>query len=167
MTTPTHGPSAQALGRLEALMPRLGLSYAGPVPVRMVGTGFGVAWDAGRFVTVSVGSGNEHFAHITTGALADVSRDQRAGLLEQCNTWNGNLAAYPVFLHDADVGWDVIVQTSYPLPLLEQNPDFFAFMLSGLPDIADRVRGEFAAFGGRPYQWGDDDLERLLTRSLI
>jgi hypothetical protein len=104
---------------------------------------------------------------ITAGVLRDIHQD-RLTASTLCNARNQGTTAYPFFLHDANSGWDILIQQTYPLQLLLDVPQFFSACLHGMPDAAEEAQEEFlnASIGGQPYQWNMEDLERLLLRSL-
>ena len=52
---------------------------------------------------MSASGGNSGFVHLTCGALRDVRRG-RLLVLDGCNRLTQDRAAYPFFLHDADIG---------------------------------------------------------------
>lgn len=147
-------------------MPAIGLQYFKPGATFMMGAGYGIAWKDGTFTAVAVAAGNEAYAQVSTGVLLGVDRE-RAALLEQCNRWNQNQPAYPVYLHDAENGWTVLMHTSFPILLLETAPEFFGMLVAELPRIAARARAEFTGVGGRAFHWGADDLEKLVQSTLM
>jgi len=104
---------------------------------------------------------------ITAGVLRDINQD-RLTVLTMCNARNQGTTAYPFFLHDADSGWDILIQQTFPVQLLLDVPQFFSACLRGVPDAAEEAQEEFldGNVGGRPYHWNLEDLERLLLRSL-
>lgn len=158
-------------GRLMAVTTQLGLRCVSldDVPV---GTGFALQWasegNEERIVVVTIPGGEARTAYITSGVLADVQQDDRLALLEVCNSRVSENAALPVYLHDADAGWDILVQTVFPVELLVDVPPFFGSVLKSVPLAAETIRERLrtdARAGGRPYEW--QDLDRLLLRSLL
>lgn len=134
----------------------------------LVGVGVGVYWEDGDFVVLSVAAGgNEHTLNLTAGVLKDVEHD-RLAVLAVCNSLTRDNAAYPMFLHDAEAGWDVVVQQRYPLDVLLASPRLLADLSRALPTMAavGRARCRQAGVVGRPYTWPADG-KRLLFRSLL
>ncbi|HEX5441919.1 MAG TPA: hypothetical protein VFW76_13605, partial [Ktedonobacterales bacterium] len=77
--------------------------------------------------------------------------------------------AYPIYLHDAEIGWDILVSNIFPASLLMNNPAFFANSVKALPMMADTVRPEFAeaGLGGQVFNWDADDRQRLFIESMM
>jgi hypothetical protein len=79
---------------------------------------------------------------ITAGVLRDINQD-RLTVLTMCNARNQGTTAYPFFLHDADSGWDILIQQTFPVQLLLDVPQFFSACLRGVPDVAEEAQEEF------------------------
>jgi hypothetical protein len=133
-----------------------------------LGVGFGVGFGDTDFVVVSAAGGNDQHVSLTCGVLRDVRRE-RLLVLDACNRITQNRAAYPVFLHDAEIGWDVLLQTSFPLQVVLDAPGYAKAMLVGLPEVAAEARDQLLAggVGGVGYRWEPADLQRLLVRSMM
>jgi hypothetical protein len=99
--------------------------------------------------------------------LRDINQDPLTALT-MCNARNQGTTAYPFFLHDADSGWDILVQQTHPIQLLFNVPQFFSACLRAVPEVAAEAQEEFLEgnLWGRPYHWNLEDVERLLLRSL-
>lgn len=134
----------------------------------LVGVGVGVRSADGDFLVLSVAAGgSEHTLNLTAGLLKDVEHD-RLAVLDVCNSLTRDNAAYPMFLHDAEAGWDIVVQQRYPVDLLVRSPRLLAELATDLPVVAaaGRARCRQAGVVGEPYTWPDDG-KRLLFRSLL
>jgi hypothetical protein len=77
--------------------------------------------------------------------------------------------AYPIYLHEAEIGWDILVSNIYPVTLLVNNPAFFVNSVKALPMQADILRPEFAeaGLGGEVFTWDADDRQRLFMESMM
>ena len=81
------------------------------------------------------------------------------------------MTAYPVHLHDAEIGWDILLTLTYPIALFENEPGFVTgwALNAGHATTVASVRESLveAEVSFRPYEWNADDAQRLLTRTLI
>lgn len=163
------GIASHQLERIKVAVAQAGLKYL-ELSSTPFGVGVGIAWSEFDFVVLSVlGGGSENQLMITSGVLRDIKQD-RLAVLDACNRRNQNNTAYPFYLHDAEVGWDILVQLTFPIELLLDAPPFFAASMTNLPQVAQMARDDFVAkwsLGGEPYRWNDDDVKRLLIRSLL
>jgi hypothetical protein len=163
------GVAAGQLERIKVAISQLGLKYVDLAPATF-GVGIGIAWGETEFVVLSIaGGGNENQLMMTSGVLRDVKQD-RLAVLDACNRRNQNNSSYLFYLHDAEVGWDVLLQNTYPIELLLDVPPFFQAVVTSLPRETQEARTQFAeewSFGGEPYRWNDDGVARLLLRSMI
>lgn len=135
----------------------------------VMGAGVAVAWADGLYALLSVANFLDNQFSITYGVVRDIHMDRPAAL-ELCNRHNQNIAAYPAYLHDAQNGWDILQQNVLPLQVLRDAPQFvFGFYLTGNPQIVDGLRSQAVAagLGGQPYRWDQENLGRLLPRSLL
>ena len=157
--------ASRQLERIKGLVGQLDLNYQDIRPSPL-GVGIGIAWSETRFVVLSVPM-TATLLFITSGVLRDIDKDPLSALT-MCNARNQGTTAYPFFLHDADSGWDILVQQTHPIQLLFDVPQFFSACLRGVPDAAEEAQEEFldGKIGGRPYHWNLEDLDRLLLRSL-
>ena len=159
----------QHLRDLEQMLQNdFGLSYA-QLPEHHAGVGIAVAFDQLEYAVLTCpGGANEGQLYVTAGVFRDVGRDETA-VLRACNARTKSNAAYPFFLHDAESGWDVILQQSYPMQLVADVPPFLEACIRGVAEIAAEARPWFAGRGvaGQPYAYNDADASRLLLRSLI
>lgn len=145
-----------------------GLVFA-DIPPTPLGQGVAVGWGDTFFVVISVGTRTESQFSITSGILRDVEVDQTR-VLRFCNLHNQDLAAYPVLLHDAQSGWDILQRTVLPMTILADHPEFvLGWHLDNVTAIAENLRSkaEDARIGGSPYRWGEADRARLLLRSVV
>lgn len=161
--------ASHQLERIKVAVGQGGLKYL-DLPPAPFGVGIGIAWSGTDYVVLSVlGGGSENQLMITCGVLKDVKQD-RLAVLDACNRRTQNCAAYPFYLHDAKIGWDVLVQQTFPIELMLDVPTFFVSSATNLPQVAQMAREDFAAewsLGGEPYRWNDDDVRRLLMRSMM
>lgn len=159
-----------SLDRAKALASQVGLKYVElPRPAMPVGVGIAMAFGDTHFVVLSVmGGGNEDQLNITAGVLRDIRQD-REKALGLCNGMVRDNPAYPIYLHDAQIGWDILVSNMYPLQLLVDNPTFFANAVRALPIVAEAARSKFAEaeLGGQPFRWNGEELDRLLLVGMV
>jgi hypothetical protein len=157
------------LGRIKALCSQVGLKYI-ELPDHFMGAGIGAGFGETDYVVLSViAGGGESKLMITSGVLKSIRRDRLAAL-DACNSLTRENTIFPVFLHDAEAGWDVLIQLTYPIDLLVDNPSFFDVIVRTVPQVADKHRGEFAEktdVGGQPWRWNAEDLGLLLTKSIL
>lgn len=132
--------------------------------------GVGIAIEFGeQCVVLSViAGGSEGQLYITTGVLRDVKRE-RTAILDLCNDMVRDNPAYPIYLHDGEESWDVILSTVYPIRTLTALPEFFQNSIQALPEVAAVARNRFveAGLGGEPFGSGRSDLDRLLAESIL
>ena len=137
---------AQAeLDRLRAVLDGLGLKYVDVEP-RMFGVAAAVAFGETDFAVLSVVSGNQNYVYVTAGALREVARDKLA-VLEVCNDYVAQNSEVPVYLHDAEIGWDVLAQVAHPVQLYVDVPAYFNLMLRAVPNAAEKVRAALSEKG--------------------
>lgn len=156
------------LERIKSLTTQVGLKYV-ELPEAPVGVGIAVGFGETRYTVLSVmGGGNEGQLNIAAGVLRDIQQD-RVAALELCNGMVRDNPAYPIYLHDAPIGWDILVSNIFPVQLLIGAPTFFANSVRALPIVADNVRPKFAEaeLGGQPFRWDDEALNRLLLVSMF
>lgn len=160
----------QQIERVKVLCTQSGLKYQELAPTFM-GAGIAIGFGETDYVVVSVGAGgNENQLMITSGVLYDITRD-RAMALEAANYFTSNNTAYPVYLHDAEVGWALLMQQTIPVELALDVPSFFVnFCVKALPQVVANHRETAAekwTLGGRPWQWVAEDHNALLFRSMM
>ena len=163
------GECQRQMDRVVALLSQLGLRYV-QIPRVLFGVGVGIGFSRTDFVVVSIlGGGAENQVMITSGILKDITQD-RVAALEAANSLTRNNTAYPVFLHDAQAGWSMLMQTSLPIPVVLNNPQYLDVVVQGLPGLAEECRATIAErwpLEGVAWEWTDGDLDGLLIRSLI
>lgn len=162
--------ATQQVERVKVLCTQSGLKYAELAPTFM-GAGIAIGFGETDYVILSVaGGGNENQLLITSGVLNDITQD-RATALEAANYFTSNNSAYPVYLHDAEVGWALLMQQTFPVELLLDVPAFFVnFCVKALPQVTVSYRQTIAEkwdLGGRPWQWTAEDHNGLLIRSMM
>jgi hypothetical protein len=161
-----------SLETVKSLLSQVNLRYvelAGGIAGGALGVGVAVPFADAQYSVLSVmGGGNEAQLYITCGVLRDV-RHERATALELCNKLVRNSPAYPIFLHEAEVGWDILISNVFSIRALAADPQFLADSVRGLPVVADAVRPRFseAGLGGAPFQWNDKDLRRVFLESML
>lgn len=162
-----EGAAHESLARTTQLLEHLGLQYASMEPWS-VGIGVGLAWSETDFLVLSISYGDPGTLYITTGVLKDLQQEALP-ILMLCNQRNQSNPAYCVYLHDAEVGWDVVIQHSLPMQLLLDVPPFFNACLRPTAAAAAEARAEFSelGLGGTPHRWSDEDRKRLLMRSIV
>ncbi len=147
----------------------MGLKYV-ELPVPPIGAGIAVGFgDAGYVILSVLGGGNEGKLMITSGILKNIKQD-RLTALNACNFFTSGNSLFPVFLHDAESGWSLLMQLTYPVELLLDNPDYFAMIVRTTTQVAAQHRTEFPGkfdLGGQPWEWTADDLGMLLLKSLM
>lgn len=157
------------LGRIKALCAQVELKYV-EIPDSFMGAGVGVAFSETDYVILSIlGGGSEGKLMITCGLAKDIKQD-RLTALDASNTFTRNNTIFPVYLHDAEDTWSLLMQLTYTVDLLLDNPDYFAMVVRTTPQVAAQHRAELAEkydLGGQPWQWTPDDLGLLLLKSLL
>ncbi|HEX5495683.1 MAG TPA: hypothetical protein VFX70_14020 [Mycobacteriales bacterium] len=103
--------------------------------------------------------------------LNDIKPD-RVTALEAANYFNQGNTAYPVYLHDARVGWALLMQQTHPIGYgyLLNVPQYFNSCVRALPRVVIEYRKTIAEkwdLGGRAWEWGPEDHNSLLLRSMI
>jgi hypothetical protein len=156
------------LGRVKALCTQVGLKYV-ELPDNLFGAGVGAGFGEAQYVVLSVmGGGSENKLLITSGVVKNIKQDRLAALTA-CNSFTSGNTLFPVYLHDADNGWSLLMQLTYTIDLLLDNPDYFSLVVRTTPQIAAQHRAELAEkydLGGQAWQWTAEDLSMLLTKSL-
>ncbi|MEH0935828.1 hypothetical protein [Micromonospora psammae] len=160
-------PARPTLARTLQIVSGAGLRYV-DLGEGIVGVGAAVPFGPEAFSVVSVAAGgNEGTVNLTIGVLKDVRQD-RLAVLDECNSLTQDNAAYPYYLHDAEIGWDVLLQVRLPITVVNAVPAYFLALLQQLPGYSDKGREKISAVvGGKPYQWNQEDCQRLLLRSLM
>jgi hypothetical protein len=162
--------AVQQLERVKVLCTQSGLKYTELNPTFM-GAGIAIGFSETDYVILSVtGGGNENQLLITSGVLNGIRQDRMLAL-EAANFFTSNNAAYPVYLHDAELGWALLMQQTFPVELMLDVPSFFVnFCVKGLPQVVVQYRQTIAEkwdLGGRPWQWTPEDHSVLLIRSMM
>jgi hypothetical protein len=164
--SPSMGGYSEAhvrLGRIKMLVDRAGIRYI-TLAETSWSLGVAVAWGETDIIVVSIPTGTPHYAYFTQGLLKNVVQDRLAAL-EGANNRTCENPEFPVFLHDADNGWDILLQQTYPVQLLTEVPAFFESRLQ-TTEVAASIRAELQpSLGGTPYRFEDTDLARLLMRA--
>jgi hypothetical protein len=152
---------------LKTALRGFGVQYVDlPVPPIPVGVGIGVVWEDGDLLTISVGCDEGSLVNLTTGVLADVTQD-RLLVLDACNRRTRDNSLLPFYLHDAEAGWDILLQQRFPAELLLGDRDFFSECVQVIPMAAREARADFAEQGLGGHRYEASDLSRLLLRSLM
>lgn len=164
---PILGRAIAQMDRVKAALAQAGLRFV------EIGTGFAagvaVAFGDGGYTVLSVmGGGSEGVLNLTSGAARRVSGD-RLRILEICNGLTRNNAFFPVYLHDADAGWDVLVQQRFPVGMLLADPAALGSFVAALPVVARSAREKLleAGLAGQALRWNDEDVRELLIRSVM
>lgn len=157
------------LNRIKALCAQVGLKYV-EIPDSFMGAGVGLAFSEGDFVVVSIlGGGSENKVMITCGLAKDIKQD-RLTALDASNTFTRDNTIFPVFLHDAKDTWSLLLQSTYTVDLLLDNPEYFDMVVRATPQVAAQHRAALAEkydLGGQPWRWTPEDLGLLLLKSLL
>lgn len=165
------GLAKSQMNRVKGLCAQVGLKYA-DLPEHFMGAGIGVAFGETDYVVLSVMAGGmESKLMITSGVVKDIKRDNRLAVLDACNNLTQGNTMFPIFLHDAEASWDVLIQLTYPVDLLLASPQFFDMIVRTVPQVTTMRRGELAekhaGIGGEPWRWTAEDLRILLTVSML
>lgn len=155
------------LERIKSLIAQVGWKYI-ELPEAPIGVGIAIAFEGTQYVVLSVSYSLEDQLNITSGILRDIQQD-RLTALGLCNSMVRDNPAYPIYLHDAPMGWDILVSNLFPLRVLFESPTFFANTVRGLPLVAENVRPKFleAGLGGQPFNLDMENLNRLLAVSML
>ena len=156
------------LDRIKALCAQVGLKYV-EIPDDFMGAGVAIAFETDYVILSVLGGGSEGKLMITCGLARDIKQDRLAAL-DASNTFTRNNSIFPVFLHDAKDTWSLLMQLTYTIDLLLDNPDYFAMVVRTTPQVAAQHRAELAEkydLGGQPWRWTPEDLGLLLLKSLL
>jgi hypothetical protein len=161
--------AAQQLERIKVHCRQSELKYA-ELPAELIGVGIAIGFGQTDYVILSVpGGGNENQVMITSGILNNIAQD-RLTALEAANFFTQNNTAYPVYLHDAPIGWALLMQQTHPVELLLDMPQYFNSRIRALPKVVREYRqtvGEKWNLAGRPWEWTAEDHKGLLIRSMM
>jgi hypothetical protein len=161
--------AVQQLERIKVLCTQSGLKYL-ELAAQFIGVGIAIGFSEVDYSILSVmGGGNENQLMITSGILNEINQDRLAAL-EAANYFNQSNTAYPVFLHDAQIGWALIMQQTYPIELLLDVPQYFSNCVRALPQVVVEYRNTIAEkwdLGGRAWSWTEEDHHALLIRSMM
>ncbi len=162
-------PAKEGLNDIRSLCSQLGLKYVDLEPT-FVGVGIAVGFEQDQYVVLSImGGRSANHLMITSGILNDIVRDRLAALDIANSLCRGN-PSFPVFLHDADAGWSLMIQQMHPLPVVLAVPEFFESCVHAMPQVTighRRTIAERTGLGGRPWLWTEDDRSNLLFRSMM
>jgi hypothetical protein len=160
----TNHPQARAqLERITTLIDQAGLRYVA-LPEMSFSLGVAVAWSETDVIVVSVPTASPHSAYFTQGLLKDIQQDKLRAL-EAANDRTHENPEFPVFLHDAEGGWDMLTQQTYPIQLFVDVPPFFESRLQ-TTGVAAALRAKLQpSLHGLPYRFEEADLNRLLMRA--
>jgi hypothetical protein len=148
---------------IRSLVIESGLAYWDIPEDAWLAEGLAFASDDDHFGVLSGpvdGSGD--VLYVTVGILQDVESN-RTAILDLCNTMTSNNPAFPIFLHDASIGWDILLQGFFPVQLLLDVPRFFMSYLREAPTVAENARAQCVeAVNGERFRWNETDLVRLI-----
>jgi hypothetical protein len=165
---PVLSKAIAQMTRIKAALDQLGLRFL-DLGTLVIAAGVGIAYGQNDYLVLSVSAGgSEGVLNLTSGVLKDVRQD-RLAILNICNKLTRDNPAYPVFLHDAEAGWDVLMQQRLLTDLLLADLSTFKSLIELLPRAAQSARAKFAEanLGGQMYTWTNDDIRRLLLRSVM
>jgi hypothetical protein len=156
-----------SLSQVRRLTAEAGLSYV-DLEENPAGVGIAVRFGEQCVLLSVIAGGSEEQVYITTGILHDVKRD-RTVILDLCNDMVRDNPAYPIYLHDDESGWDILLSNVYPIRALAALPEFFQNSVRALPEVAESARGRFleADLGGEAFGSERSDLSRLLAESIL
>jgi hypothetical protein len=157
------------LDRVKVLCSQMGFTYV-DLPPEMFGVGVAVGFGQNDYVVLSImGGGSESHLMITSGILNDIAQS-RVDALAAANHFTQNNSGLPVFLHDASVGWALLLQVTLPIEVLLDVPAYFSALVRGMPGVVTEYRATVAErweLGGRPWTWSPEDHKSLLIRSMM
>lgn len=156
----------QVMDRVRAIAGRSGLEYAN-LPHTPFGAGIAIGFGPTDYVILTNIMGNETNILITSGILIDIKRD-RLTALEAANGLTRNHTAFPVYLHDAQAGWALLMQLTVPLMVFADSPRFFEMCVRVPPQVVKEYRNTIPErwdLGGRPWEWTVEDHTDLTLRS--
>jgi hypothetical protein len=163
------GKANAQMDRVKSALGKLALTYH-DMGVVVVGVGVCVPFGEEGFTALSVsGGGSEGLLHLTSGVLKNVRQDDKLRILEMCNAETSNNSTFPTYLHAANAGWDILVQQRIWANMLLNDGDAFKAFIQMMPQVAKERRDKFIAAGvvGESYAWNEDDLHRLVARSML
>jgi hypothetical protein len=160
-------PTIAELNRLRALAQQCGFASQ-EIPRSPSAAHAGIVLET-DFVVLSLELGVQGSPYISSGVLRDITVDERVAL-EACNARTRSRPTHPCFLARADgpLGSDIIIQQSFPPPLLYETPGFFKYCIESRPDVVSDARERMLelGLGGRPFTWTNEDAQRLAARAV-
>ena len=159
----------RTIGVIDQTLAHLGFNAVDLTGPGLIGLGRAVGWPDDKYCMISVGlGGSETMVNVVNGVLRDIRQD-RMPALEACNRLTRDNSTFPCVLHDAEAGWDILLSQRLPISVFALDPDFLKTCLEAQLMIADSIREdlEIVSLGGNRYRWNDDDVNRLLIRSLL
>jgi len=157
------------LNAVRLILESCGLASVDVEPIAMLAGGAAIGWQEGGFSVVTVGlGGSESLINIATGAMKDVPHD-RLSILETCNACTRDNPLFPVYLHDAEIGWDILVHQRWPLEAFGDSPGLLGIFLQVQQQKADEARekGLARSLEGGRFVWDDDDIKRLAISTVF
>lgn len=159
----------QQLEKIKALCSHSALKYV-DLPPEVMGVGIAIGFGQTDYVILSIlGGDSSNQLMITSGIFTEIKRN-RAAALEAANHFTRDNTAYPVYLHDADIGWALLMQQTHSIELLLEVPQYFNNCVRGLPQVVIEYRNIISEnwdLGGRPWEWAPEDHKALLIRSMM
>ena len=159
----------RTIGAIDQVLGHLGFSAVELTGPGMIGLGRAVGWPDDKYCVISVGlGGSETMVNVVSGVLRDIQKDRMAAL-DACNSQTRDNSTFPCVFHDADAGWDILLVQRFPISVFAMDADFLKTCLEAQLMITDNIREDpkFVPLGGVHYKWNDEDVNRLLIRSLL
>jgi len=159
--------AASQLERVKAFLDSQGRKYL-DLGECAVGVGLGMCFGEPDICVLSVMVEMESTLLITSGVLKDVNRD-RLAVLDACNSQTRGNPTFPVYLHDAEVSWDILCQMQYPIDFLLSLPDFFLDCIRSVAMAPKTFGPAFNEKGisGELWPWNEEGAPALLLRSMF
>jgi hypothetical protein len=160
----------QVVAELGSLLSRAGLSFNSPDRPNFMGAGHVLEFADDVIAAVTAQAYNDHQFSITYGVAKDVAQD-KLKVLEACNRHNQGMTAYPVLLHDAETGWDVLMKLTYPVQLFRDVPEFVLgwALNEGMGEKVRSARTHLAEaeLVVTPHRWNLEDATHLHLLSIL
>ncbi|WP_194905276.1 hypothetical protein [Catenulispora rubra] len=165
--------AAQQLNRIKVLCDGLGLKYL-ELPDFVMGVGMVVGFGETEYALLSIMAGQENRIMVSGGIVKDINHDDinhdRLAALEAANSFTRDNTFFPVYFHDAEAGWSLILHQTHLLEAMLAAPDYFSLIVRTVPQMVTEYRRQLAEKGtviGTAWRWTPEDHNLLLIKSIL
>jgi len=168
MVNAMNASAAQQLNRIKGLCDGLGLKYL-DVPDFVMGVGMVIGFGETEYALLSIMTGQENRLMVSGGIVKDINHD-RVAALEAANSFTRDNSFFPVYFHDAEAGWSLILHQTHLLEAMLAAPDYFSLIVRSVPQMVTEYRRQLAEKGtviGTEWRWTPEDHNLLLIKSIL